>query len=428
MNQTKYLFLIILFSFQSHLSYSTTKNVLFVGNSYVAVNNLPQLTSDLALSAGDTINFNSSAPGGYTLQAHLNDASTMSLIAQPNWDYVVLQEQSQLPSFPISQVETMSFPYAHLLDSSITTTNHCAETVFFMTWGRKNGDASNCSSWPPVCTYEGMDSLLALRYQQMANDNHAVVSPVGAVWRYIRTNFPTIELYLSDESHPSLEGSYAAACSFYSIIFRKDPELISTPYGLDSTNAANIRQAAKLVVYDQLMFWNVGKYDPIAEFNYINNGGYSVSFANNSMEAEDYNWDFGDGSFSTDPTPTHAYSGAGIYNVKLMAGKCGLTDTITDTITVVFANVETIASTTSLQLSPQPCSNLLTLSSDSKNSNISEVVILDLSGRKVYEQNAIDKKQFTLSVKEFSNGIYILKVIDTAGNAISKRMIKVNGQ
>jgi hypothetical protein len=428
MNQTKYLLLIVLFIFQSQIASSTSKNVLFVGNSYIAVNNLPQIVSDLALSAGDTVNFNSSTPGGYTLQSHFNDATTMAWIAIPNWDYVVLQEQSQLPSFPLAQVQSMCFPYAHLLDSTINAVNHCAETVFFMTWGRKNGDASNCSSWPPVCTYEGMDSLLALRYQTMANDNHALVSPVGAVWRYIRTNFPGIELYISDESHPSMEGSYAAACTFYSVIFRKDPELITNSYGLDSTNAANIRHAAKLVAYDQLMYWNVGKYDPIADFNYINNGGYSVSFSNNSMEAEDYNWDFGDGSFSTDPTPTHFYSGAGIYNVKLMASKCGLTDTISDTISVVFANVETVASATSLQLSPQPCSNLLTISSDSKNTNISDLVIFDLSGRKVYEQNAIDKKQFTLSVKEFSNGIYILKVIDTFGNAISKRMIKVAGQ
>ena len=50
-----------------------------------------------------------------------------------------------------------------------------------MTWGRENGDQSNCQSWPPVCTYEGMDDLLRERYMIMANDNNALVAPVGAV-------------------------------------------------------------------------------------------------------------------------------------------------------------------------------------------------------------------------------------------------------
>ena len=31
--------------------------------------------------------------------------------------------------------------------------------VFFMTWGRENGDDMNCPNWPPVCTYEGVDDL-----------------------------------------------------------------------------------------------------------------------------------------------------------------------------------------------------------------------------------------------------------------------------
>lgn len=91
---------------------------------------------------------------------------------------------SLLPS--ISQVETDVFPYAHYLDSVINFYNPCVETAFYMTWGRKNGDASNCSFWPPVCTYDGMDSLLNLRYRMMADSNASILSPVGAVWNYIR--------------------------------------------------------------------------------------------------------------------------------------------------------------------------------------------------------------------------------------------------
>ena len=84
--------------------------VLFLGNSYTAFNSLPSLTRLLALSLGDTIEVSSNTPGGYTFNGHSTDLTSMTLIQQGNWDYVVLQEQSQLPSFPPSQVNTESRP------------------------------------------------------------------------------------------------------------------------------------------------------------------------------------------------------------------------------------------------------------------------------------------------------------------------------
>ena len=216
------------------------KKVLFIGNSYTYVNDLPALLSNVAQSAGDSVIYDSNCIGGSTLQLHSTNSTTLQKIAQGNFDFVVLQEQSQLPSFPLSQVQTSVYPYAITLDSLINVANSCTETVFYMTWGRKNGDASNCPNWPPVCTYSGMDSLLRLRYMQMANNNNAIISPVGAVWRHIRNNYPNIELYNADESHPSLEGSYAAACTFYSILFRKNPSQISFISTLDSTDASNM--------------------------------------------------------------------------------------------------------------------------------------------------------------------------------------------
>ena len=48
-----------------------------------------------------------------------------------------------------------------------------------MTWGRKNGDASNCSAYPPICTYEGMQQRLRESYMEMASANQGRVSPVG---------------------------------------------------------------------------------------------------------------------------------------------------------------------------------------------------------------------------------------------------------
>ena len=50
-----------------------TLRTLFIGNSYMAVNNLPQLISDLAAAQGDVLIFQSNTPGGQTFQLHANN-------------------------------------------------------------------------------------------------------------------------------------------------------------------------------------------------------------------------------------------------------------------------------------------------------------------------------------------------------------------
>ncbi len=309
----------------ANLLHSQTR-VLFIGNSYTAVNNLPQLTADCAQSigfAGFPMEVASSTPGGTTFQMHTSNATSQSLIAQGNWDFVVLQEQSQLPSFPDSQVETECFPFATQLNNQILAADSCTETIFYMTWGRQNGDAGNCASWPPVCTYEGMDSLLNLRYRQMAIDNQAILSPVGALWNYIRNTYPEINLYAADGSHPSLEGSYAAACSMVSVIFRTDPTLINYNSTLNPVIAEKIKLAAQEVVFNNLMEWHVGEYDPTVVIN-TNADGLSLQLDNQSAPSWNFTWDFGDGTSSTEFSPVHMYNAAGSYVLSYSAvDACG---------------------------------------------------------------------------------------------------------
>src|SRR6476620_4290289 len=93
--------------------------------------------------------------------------------------------------------------------------NPCAVPLTYMTWGRKNGDPSTCPNFPNMCTYQKMDSVLKMRYLTLTSFINGEVSPVSVVWKYLRQNNPGIELYQTDESHPSPAGTYAAACCFY---------------------------------------------------------------------------------------------------------------------------------------------------------------------------------------------------------------------
>jgi hypothetical protein len=49
---------------------SQTQHVLFVGNSYTYYNNMPQIVANIALSLGDELIYDSSTPGGHTLEQH----------------------------------------------------------------------------------------------------------------------------------------------------------------------------------------------------------------------------------------------------------------------------------------------------------------------------------------------------------------------
>jgi hypothetical protein len=89
----------------------------------------------------------------------------------------------------------------------------------------------------------------------MARSNRAILSPVGAVWKYIRKYYPGIELYDPDGSHPSEAGSYAAACTFSTILFRKDPTKIKFNSKLPATHAEQIKIATRAVVFDHLGEW-----------------------------------------------------------------------------------------------------------------------------------------------------------------------------
>ena len=223
----------------------TTKKVLFIGNSYTDVNNLPAMVSNAAASTGDVLIYDSNLPGGSRFINHASNPTTLNKINSNTWDYVVLQAQSQETSLNESQMVTEVYPYATSLSNAIRANNECSQPLFYMTWGKENGDAGNCPYLPWVCTYAGMDDKIRETYITMAQQNNAELAPVGAVWRYLRTNHPSIGLYSSDSSHPSLAGSYAAACAFYAVIYKKDPTSITWNSTLTEAQATTIKLATK---------------------------------------------------------------------------------------------------------------------------------------------------------------------------------------
>ena len=65
---------------------------------------------------------------------------------------------------------------------------------------------------------------------------------------------------------------------------------------------------------------------PIAKFTYSVDGK-KVTFANQSLHAKSYYWDFGDGSATSEMSPVKTYSSTGTYKVILKATNITLSDT-----------------------------------------------------------------------------------------------------
>lgn len=388
----------------------TIKKVLFIGNSYTSVNNLPSIISNLAVSTGDVLIYDSNTPGGARFMNHASNATTLNKINSNTWDYVVLQAQSQETSFSEFQMATEVYPFAISLSNAIRANNECSQPLFYMTWGKENGDASNCNFIPWVCTYTGMDDVIRATYISMSTENQAELSPVGAVWRYIRTNHPTIGLYSSDSSHPSLEGSYAAACAFYTMIYKKDPTLIAWNSTLSASVANTIKMAAKTIVFDELTSWDFTVNTAVADFSEIILAG-NVSFTNMSPAFDSLLWDFGDGNQSTEQNPTHIYIASGEYTVSLTTTKCGKSKTETKTIQID-TNLDntTFESDKRISVYPNPSLNYFNISMGKKHNKIN-VLIFNVLGV------LIDKKEFqnlsflTIDVSTVARGTYFLKII-----------------
>jgi tetratricopeptide (TPR) repeat protein len=213
---------ILLLILISQLSFSTPLQVeqgkptriLFIGNSYSYHNSLSQLVKGLAREKfpNREIETKLISDGGITLKGHWEDTNALDEIRTGEWDFVILQEQSLLGSALVIESKNhfnkpdTFFEYAKKFDSEIKLSG--AQTVFFMTWSRKDNPEQQ--------------KYLTYAYMTMAMELDALIAPVGLVWNKERDN-KMYDLYNRDGSHPSAHGSYLAATTIFATIFKTDP-------------------------------------------------------------------------------------------------------------------------------------------------------------------------------------------------------------
>lgn len=409
-------FAIVLIILSSFSGFSQSKKkVLFIGNSYTYYNNLPQMVADIALSKSDSVIYDSNTPGGYTFQMHCTNTTTWQKIRSQKWDVVVLQAQSQEPSFSPSQVASQTYPYAKQLCDSIRANNACTEIMFYMTWGRKNGDLSNCSTYSPVCTYTGMQARLRESYMMFSDSFMTSVAPVGVAWKTFRNNYPLVDLYISDESHPSVHGTYLAACVFYSSIFKKTTVGSTYNPSLPTSDVSNIQTIASQTVLDSTDVWNLGSNYPKANFTYTIQPPFTVQFTNTSTNADNYVWSFG----SVNPNPAYSFPGAGTYTIQLKSKNNCTSDSIAKIVSLT--SVKEYSQSEIFEVLVANNGVIVQL----KNNDFYSYEIISFDGKVlIRENNCINGKTYPL--QPLPQGIYLLKVQSKEALLVKKVLIANN--
>ncbi len=388
-------------------------SILFIGNSYTYFNNMPSIVADIAASFGNHVDYASQTPGGMTFAGHAGNSNTYSAMNSSNWDYVVLQAQSQEPSFPYGQVNNQTLPFAMQLADSAQAISTCSQAMFFMTWGRENGDPQ----WDSINTFDKMNARLRLAYLRFADSSNASVAPVGVAWKYVRDNHPEINLYTGDGSHPSYAGSYLAACTFYASVFLSSPVGTSFNGNLSANEALLLQQAASLSVLDSMETWSLQHHDSLAsiDFSYqIDPMNMSVSFNEDIDYIDSILWDFGDGSTSQESNPSHTFMEPGTYLVQLIGYSACSGDTVLQNILIEnpVSGIQSLSE--ELNYSIRKTTNTEIILETETSVSLTNLRILDAMGRKL-RVNIMNATTNSIRFKVNQKGP-VLMYFETNGN------------
>ena len=244
-------------------SNDSTLDLLLIGNSYTSNNQLSVRVENLLTSSGFTPDVQSLTSGGKTLAWHGEQAETegsewFNALRSPH-DYVILQDQSQVPGFPTSSSYWQdSMQGAQIIDDLVDYNG--GDTFFLMTWGYRNGDESNSWRYPDYVTMQHHLETGYLAYaENLSSEQRPVfIAPVGMAFENIffsisnATDDGTIfsDLYASDGSHPSIQGSYLAACVIHVSVTGESSVGLPSTGGINQSRTLELQQWADHTVFN----------------------------------------------------------------------------------------------------------------------------------------------------------------------------------
>ncbi|HEX7609036.1 MAG TPA: SGNH/GDSL hydrolase family protein [Solirubrobacteraceae bacterium] len=224
--------------------------VLFIGNSYTYVNDLPGMFAKLAASAHRSVATGMLATGGATLADHVASPGTAVAVGARRWNAVVLQEQSGNPAVEGLRRAVM-YPAARTLVALVRSARERA--LFYLTPAHRDG-------WPEqrLPDYFSMQSAVDFGYLTIARELGVPVVPAGAAWSAVVAGGDGAGLWQADGSHPTVIGTYLTACVFYAALLGRSARGLPYHASLPAGEAARLQAIATRTVQREGARWGLG--------------------------------------------------------------------------------------------------------------------------------------------------------------------------
>lgn len=243
----------------------TELRVLFLGNSLTYYNDMPALFRELALSEGKKIYVDSVTKGAATVAQFVDrnteiGATAYCKLTDEKWNVVIIE-----PSRRITPDEDTVMG-AELAASSVISDlakNAGASLMLYTVWGNNNGMMR-------IYGMTGVSSSKALSSREITHREHAKfmydanvkvsdylggvpMVNAGLAFENVMSARPDIDLYFTDLRHPSLAGSYLAACCFFAAIYGEKTAPLTFNAGLSDEAAATLREYADKTILEGLL-------------------------------------------------------------------------------------------------------------------------------------------------------------------------------
>jgi hypothetical protein len=359
---------------------------------------MPQLFRSISLSKGKNVSVSMYAPGGTGFVNHFADPNVYALFRQ-EWDMVVLQPgtgESAGASWPVDSTIRRG---RQLLDS-IYTYNPCAKAFLYeIPYG-----VPSATDYP---TYFAVQSQILDSVSKLSDSLKIPLLPAGECARAYYSLHQNLLLHGGfNDIHPNANGSFLVAAACFAGMFREETfgSLYSGPVQADT--AVRFFSIADTVVLLRMDEWRLNTYNLSADFSFEWNGG-ELSFQDASVNATEVEWDFGDGTQSTDLNPVHTFISVGEYRVTLYAFNGDCTDSISKWITVSDVGIAQEKFPEDWELLTDPMTGRISLKMGVAG-NVQRFELVDLSGKIVLIQKTGDETVFPFPA--LSSGIYTLRL------------------
>ncbi|GIV33773.1 MAG: hypothetical protein KatS3mg031_1308 [Chitinophagales bacterium] len=139
--------------------------------------------------------------------------------------------------------------------------------------------------------------------------------------------------------------------------------------------------------------------------------GETIQFTNLSTGAQDYEWDFGDGTVVTDTiNPVHTYAEPGTYVVKLRARNADCYSNMYATIEVLKQTTTGIGGTAEEELKIYGHHQTIYVNLNMPEAGVGEVAVYDVLGQEVYTSRVSTQGRYKIHLTAPAAGQYFVKV------------------